>query len=754
MPSTRPATARSVSPYWVTTASCPAPPPARDSNPPSTPSGLAVRESTTTSVSLAWAASTDDVAVQGYGVSVDGTRVHTVDQPGTVVSGLGCGTAYAFGVDAYDAAGNRSAAATVAAATAACPQSSDTQPPSKPLLSLGARTATSLVLQWQPGIDNVGVHHYNVFRGASPAVAGQVKVAETTTLSHTFTGLTCGTDYSLALEVADAAGNKSLLAEAIWYPARTLDCVPPPAPSLPVGDTTPPTQPGSLAVGAAAATSVSLTWTSASDAVGVTGYGVYRNGTFVKSVSQPGTTVSALACGTGYTFEVDAFDAAGNRSTRAAVTSSTSACADTQAPTVPANVTATSRTTTSIALSWSASSDNVGVTGYGLYRAGSLVGTATGTTGIFSGLACNANHTLSVDAFDAAGNRSPAATVMVATMACPDTAAPSKPSNFAATNVTRTGLTLTWTASTDNVGVTGYDVYRNGAKVASPTSASAGQTGLSCGTSYTFEVDAGDVAGNRSSRAVLTTSTSACTTTPPPPPPTLGAIPAYSEVGAKGPLTDHPGGVLSNVSLSNRRFIGKVTFGAGDVTCNNCEFAGGIETTYPNHGKITLSNCTNRHGWWFEDGGHNNVWLDHCLFEYSPKQAIRPSGPGTIHAVDSWFRSFGQAADGVHTEAMQMLSGATADFTRSAFSQNPVTNNTVTAVIHIGSGNGTFTDCVFGNYTPSTGVWSRGGGYYMIYPDQAGFIRPTIYSANGTAQNSWYNGVLPVSLVGPTYIAG
>ena len=85
---------------------------------------------------------------------------------------------------------------------------------------------------------------------------------------------------------------------------------------------------------------------------------------------------------------------------------STLACPDTQAPTAPAGVVASSRTATSIALTWSASTDNVGVTGYGLYRGGSLVGTSTTTTGIFSGLTCNTNYTLAVDAYDAAGNRS------------------------------------------------------------------------------------------------------------------------------------------------------------------------------------------------------------------------------------------------------------------------------------------------------------------------------------------------------------
>jgi chitodextrinase len=245
------------------------------------------------------------------------------------------------------------------------------------------------------------------------------------------------------------------------------------------------------------------------------------NSAYSTTTAQLAATVSGLACGSAYVFQVDAFDLEGNSSTRASVTASTAACADTQAPSAPLNVASTSRTATSIALAWSASTDNVGVTGYGLYRAGSQVGTTSTTNAIFSGLACNTNYTLAVDAYDAAGNRSSKTTVMVATTACPDTTPPSTPTGLAASNVTQTGLTLTWNASSDNVGVTGYDVYRNGTKMTTVSSTSSSQTGLACGTSYTLGVVARDAAGNSSSQASLQATTSVCSA--PPPPPSSGA---------------------------------------------------------------------------------------------------------------------------------------------------------------------------------------------------------------------------------------
>ena len=271
-------------------------------------------------------------------------------------------------------------------------------------------------------------------------------------------------------------------------------------------------------MGTTTGTSISLLWSAATDNVAVTAYDVFRNGSAAATVTQPSANVTGLTCGTTHGFEVEARDAAGNRSTRAAVTASTSPCPDAQPPTAPTGVNATSRTATSIALSWSPSTDNVGVAGYGLYRGTSRT-TTTGTSWVVSGLTCNTNYTLSVDAFDASGNQSSRTTVMVATTACPDTAAPTAPSNLAASGVTATGLTLTWGASTDNVGVTGYDVYRNGTKVASGNTTSSTQSGLSCGTSYAFAVEALDAAGNRSGRGQLNASTGGCPPTPPPPPP-------------------------------------------------------------------------------------------------------------------------------------------------------------------------------------------------------------------------------------------
>ncbi len=79
-----------------------------------------------------------------------------------------------------------------------------------------------------------------------------------------------------------------------------------------------------------------------------------------------------------------------------------------------------------------------------------------------------------------------------------DTQAPSTPSGLSAPSKTATSVTLSWSASTDNVGVTGYDVYRGTTLAGSSSSTSYTVTGLSASTAYSFTVRARDAAGNTS----------------------------------------------------------------------------------------------------------------------------------------------------------------------------------------------------------------------------------------------------------------
>ncbi|MBX4188547.1 hypothetical protein KW792_00410 [Candidatus Saccharibacteria bacterium] len=104
------------------------------------------------------------------------------------------------------------------------------------------------------------------------------------------------------------------------------DPPPPPPPPPPAGDTSAPTVPGSLRVTASTVNSIAVAWAASSDNVGVKSYGLYKNGSLYSSTTSTNYTFGALTCGTSYTLAVDAYDAAGNRSTKTSIPASTATC--------------------------------------------------------------------------------------------------------------------------------------------------------------------------------------------------------------------------------------------------------------------------------------------------------------------------------------------------------------------------------------------------------------------------------------------
>ena len=179
-------------------------------------------------------------------------------------------------------------------------------------------------------------------------------------------------------------------------------------------------------------------------------------------------------------------------------------------PSTPTGLATRSVTQTSLTLSWSTSTGSVGVAGYRLFRNGTQVGTSTSTSYSFTGLACGASYTLGVAAYDAAGDASGTAIVGSSTSACSDRQPPSTPTGLATSSVAQTSMSMSWNASTDNVGVAGYRLFLNGSQVGTSTSTGFSFSGLSCGTSYTLGGAAYDAAGNASGTATVVQTTAAC----------------------------------------------------------------------------------------------------------------------------------------------------------------------------------------------------------------------------------------------------
>ncbi|MEO8261683.1 MAG: endo alpha-1,4 polygalactosaminidase, partial [Pseudolysinimonas sp.] len=258
------------------------------------------------------------------------------------------------------------------------------------------------------------------------------------------------------------------------------------------------------------------------------------------------------------------------------------------------------KTSTSVSLAWTASTDNVGVTGYDVYRGTTLVGTVAGTSTTVTGLTASTAYSFTVRAKDAAGNISAASSALAVTTsaAAGDTTAPSVPTGLSSPSKTSTSVSLAWTASTDNVGVTGYDVYRGATLVGTVATTSATASGLTANTAYSFTVRAKDAAGNVSAAsAALAVTTSSAGGTTIKLPPTNGKW--DYQIG--GPYTP-----LNNVQVVSRdRTVAPAPDSAGAPDRYNICYVN-VGQTQPDEGTPN-ANAYGTTAWWLAN--HPNVIL-------------------------------------------------------------------------------------------------------------------------------------------------
>ena len=512
-----------------------------DTQAPTAPSGLALLAKTDTTARLSWNPSTDNVGVAGYNIYKNGVLDGATGGAGAteyLAAGLTPNTAYSFTVKAKDGTGNLSAASNALNVTTNAP---DTEPPSVPAnLSLSYKTDTTAKLTWAASTDNVGVTGYDVFRNGT--LAGSTLGAGATEFMAT--GLTAGSTYSFTVKAKDVKNNLSAASNGLsvtTYGAQEIKY----ASDL------------SWVSATAGFGAVRQDKSSSGNALrldGVTyskGIGTHANsdivyqlnGNYGRFVSDVGVDDQVTHANASIVFQVWAdgallFDSgvmnalsatktvdvpvAGVNQIKLTVTDSGNGNsydhgdwaaarftpsgsgnpnpADTQPPTAPANLTAPSKTSVSVSLSWTASTDNVGVTGYNVYKGGVLEGSTAGTTYTATGLSANTAYSFTVKAKDAANNESAASNTLNVTTDAPpaDTQPPTAPANLTAPSKTSVSVSLSWTASTDNVGVTGYNIYKGGVLEGSTAGTTYTATGLSANTAYSFTVKAKDAANNES----------------------------------------------------------------------------------------------------------------------------------------------------------------------------------------------------------------------------------------------------------------
>jgi endonuclease I/chitodextrinase len=174
---------------------------------------------------------------------------------------------------------------------------------------------------------------------------------------------------------------------------------------------------------------------------------------------------------------------------------------DTEAPSVPTDIAINNISYTSFDVSWTASTDNEAVTGYDIFVDGILTKqTSTETMVSISSLTTNTMYSITVLAKDLVNNKSAQSGAVTGTT-LEDTEAPSTPTNVSANTISDSSFGLTWTASTDNNMVAGYDIYLNGALNSSVSNLTTTITGLTATTEYTVYLIAKDASGNTSSES-------------------------------------------------------------------------------------------------------------------------------------------------------------------------------------------------------------------------------------------------------------
>ena len=360
------------------------------------------------------------------------------------------------------------------------------------LLPNGAQAASnnSAILQWAAN-QEADLAGYRVYQGTTSGSYGPAMDVGNTTL-YTAHNLQAGLTYYFATTAYDFSGNESLPSLEV----STLIAAPPTDTTPPAVSLTAPSE-GSTVAGL-----VTLTAT-ATDNVGVVGVQFHLNGTNLGT--EDTTNPYAISWDTTgvapghYSLTATARDAAGNSTTATPVVVTVDAPPDTIPPSIPGTLTAQVVSSSEIALNWTAATDNVGITGYDLFRNGAFMATTTTTSYQDANLAPLTTYTYTVTARDAAGNESmPSPSVSATTLAPPDTTPPSIPTGVTGTMVSTSAVALSWEASTDNVQVAGYHVMRNTVLLATTSTSSYQDSGLSAGVTYTYTVEAYDQAGNTS----------------------------------------------------------------------------------------------------------------------------------------------------------------------------------------------------------------------------------------------------------------
>ena len=423
---------------------------------PNAPTSPVAVANSATALTLSWTASVG--GADTYLVSKDGTNfVDSGSDTTHAFSGLSANTAYTLHVKAKNASGE--SAAVSAAAVKTLPAGVPGTPGSP---TTSAISASSITLSWTASTGVVDT--YEVSKDVTDDDSWVDSGGGDTT--HTFSGLTANTAYTLAVRAKNAIGESGVAsaAEVKTWPAAA------------------PSAPGSPTTSAVSANSITLTWTASTGVVDT--YEVSSNGTDWEDSGDDTThTFSSLSANTAYILQVRAKNRAGN-------SAAVSAAAVKTLPNAPASPGTSAISASGMTLSWTASVG--GADTYLVSKDGGATwidSSNADTTHAFTGLDGNTAYTLQVKANNASGDSTVASAAAVKTL-------PNAPTSPVAVADSASAITLSWTASAG--GADTYLVSKDGGSTWDDSGGGDTEhefTGLSANTAYTLQVKAKNASG-------------------------------------------------------------------------------------------------------------------------------------------------------------------------------------------------------------------------------------------------------------------
>ncbi len=610
-----------------------------DTTPPATPTNLITTPMSSSQINLSWDASTDDVAVTGYRIYRDGTQIATTASTTFQDTGLSASTTYTYTISAFDASANESAQSTADSDTTL---DSNGVPVTWVDIVGVAVNGSSITKTATAAWGNGGAASLESFTGDG-GVEFVASAADATADGRPMCGLSStnldasyntieyaiflrDTESLIELKVYENGIDRGIFGtyqigdvfkvervgstivykknEVIFYTSET----PTDSPLLVdagiynnggeisdvklfgidinggSNDTTPPATPTNLITTPMSSSQINLSWDASTDDVAVTGYKIYRDGTQIATTASTTFQDTGLSASTTYTYTISAFDASANESAQSTADSDTTLDSNGVPVTwvdivgVAVNGSSITKTATAawgnggaaslesftgdggvefVASAADATADGRPMCGlsstnldasyntieyaiflrdteslielkvyengidrgiFGTYQIGDVFKVErVGSTivykkneVIFYTSETPTDSPLLVDAgiYNNGGEISDVKLFGIdINGGSNDTTPPATPTNLITTPMSSSQINLSWDASTDDVAVTGYKIYRDGTQIATTASTTFQDTGLSASTTYTYTISAFDASANESAQSTADSDT-------------------------------------------------------------------------------------------------------------------------------------------------------------------------------------------------------------------------------------------------------